>query len=464
MRARLELIIPLVLPLLLLALGLHLIGLADFLFWWDERFHALVAKNLLADPSITRLYPKDLEAILGPDKDWYKDPIWLHKPPLFSYLQALSMQLFGSSIIAMRFPSVMALLAIYFSLWQILKLKDWPTIEASLLAFGVVINPFLLKLMMGWQGMDHNDLAFIAFISLSLWALIRYQHKPSTIGLLLISLFVAMAVLSKWLPGLLAFLFWGLVLSFQKEIKLKPIITAALLSLLLIIPWYIYTYQLYPDRWLEAMLFNSRHFTEVIENHSGPWYFHVEQWFRHFFLLIAFSIGLWLLGLKKSNGPKPHARAAWLSLAFVLLFYSIAATKLPAFSFIGLGLLVIAISPYRPQGKIARWLSSLFVLLAVAQMAWIPFVNFDERYPVNIHRAQFYRELDEQLDGRAIILGALNMSHVEAQFYCRHLILEEAIDAETRRKLETLPYPVYELEYDSSGLELGLKPIRLDRQ
>ena len=70
---------------------------------WDEQFHALVAKNLMADPLTPTLYRRP--AIDYDFADWTKNHIWLHKPPLALWAMAASMRAFGVDAVAMRLPS-----------------------------------------------------------------------------------------------------------------------------------------------------------------------------------------------------------------------------------------------------------------------------------------------------------------------------------------------------------------------
>jgi len=58
-----------------------------FLHVWDERYHALVAKNLTKHPFFPTLYDKP---ILPFDyKSWVGNHIWLHKQPLPLWLKTL---------------------------------------------------------------------------------------------------------------------------------------------------------------------------------------------------------------------------------------------------------------------------------------------------------------------------------------------------------------------------------------
>ena len=55
--------------------------LDPFLNLWDERFHALVAKNLMNHPLMPTLYD-DPVVSMAYDR-WDRATIWLHKQPLF---------------------------------------------------------------------------------------------------------------------------------------------------------------------------------------------------------------------------------------------------------------------------------------------------------------------------------------------------------------------------------------------
>jgi 4-amino-4-deoxy-L-arabinose transferase len=62
-------------------LGLRLYASGDdYLHAWDERFHALVAKNLMAHPLRPTLY--DTPLLPYDYRDWQEAEVWLHKPTL----------------------------------------------------------------------------------------------------------------------------------------------------------------------------------------------------------------------------------------------------------------------------------------------------------------------------------------------------------------------------------------------
>src|ERR1700722_8541728 len=57
------------------ALGLYVCSLSRFLYFWDESFHALVAKNMLKNPLKPMLR---LDAVLPNNyKEWTNCTLWL---------------------------------------------------------------------------------------------------------------------------------------------------------------------------------------------------------------------------------------------------------------------------------------------------------------------------------------------------------------------------------------------------
>ena len=72
---------------------------------WDERYHALVAKNLLKHPLLPTLYDNP---ILPFDyKMWAGNNVWVHKQPVTLWGIALSMKVFGTNVLAVRLPSIL---------------------------------------------------------------------------------------------------------------------------------------------------------------------------------------------------------------------------------------------------------------------------------------------------------------------------------------------------------------------
>ena len=158
-----------------LILRIWIIGLDPFLWDWDERFHALVAKNLSQNPwqPVLIKYP-----LYGYDyTDWSANYIWLHKQPLFLYQMALSIKLIGTTEFAVRLPS-----AILGALQTLLIFQIGSYVKSSLAgyvaAFLWSLSYFSLQLTSGYYGMDHNDVSFTFYVTLSFYLFACYTIRP----------------------------------------------------------------------------------------------------------------------------------------------------------------------------------------------------------------------------------------------------------------------------------------------
>ena len=91
--------------LILLGFILRIYTSTDFyLHDWDERYHALVAKNLINHPFTPTLY--DTPVLPYNFQDWSSSHIWLHKQPVPLWSISISLYLFGINEFAVRFPSI----------------------------------------------------------------------------------------------------------------------------------------------------------------------------------------------------------------------------------------------------------------------------------------------------------------------------------------------------------------------
>ena len=146
----------------------------SFLHIWDERFHALVARNLIDNPLKPTLYQNPLLPY-NPDI-WITNHIWLHKPPLFLWQIALSIKLFGINEFAIRFPSALMSILMLFFLWQIGKIALNKHIAFYALLL-YIPSSYFLELTTGFFPTDHNDIAFIFYVTASIWGWVRYNQN-----------------------------------------------------------------------------------------------------------------------------------------------------------------------------------------------------------------------------------------------------------------------------------------------
>lgn len=188
--------------------------LDPFLNNWDEMFHALVAKNLLSHPFVPTLF--DNVIIPYDYTNWAANHVWLHKQPLFLWQIAISLKLFGMNEFAVRVPSVLMMSILPLLIYRIGKLS----LNERIGYYGALFfstSFFVHELLTGFPPSDHNDIAFLFYVTASIWAWVEYENSQKKYWLILIGLFSGCAILIKWLTGLLVFSGWGLSIIFDKK-------------------------------------------------------------------------------------------------------------------------------------------------------------------------------------------------------------------------------------------------------
>ena len=222
-------------------------GLLDpFLNIWDERFHALVAKNLMNHMFKPTLY--DDPVVNMAYNYWDKYHIWLHKQPLFLWQIALSFKLFGISEFTLRVPDIILGSILVLITYRSCKLlvNERVGYFAGILTLTSIYN---IELISGRQSLEHNDFTFLVYISLSIWSLIEYHFSKNKKWIYLIGIFSGMAILCKWLVGLLVYFGWFIIKILNNKFKIshfKDILTSIIITFLVAAPWQIYTFIMFP--------------------------------------------------------------------------------------------------------------------------------------------------------------------------------------------------------------------------
>ncbi len=308
--------------------------LDPFLNLWDERFHALVAKNLLHHPLQPTLYDDPVLSIAYDRWDRYH--IWLHKQPLFLWQIALSFKLFGVSEFTLRLPNIVLGTVLVLVSYRSGKLL-FSNRVGYIAAVMMVSSFYLLELIGGRQELDHNDVSFLAYVSLSIWSFIEYYYSKKKFWICLIGIFSGMAILCKWLVGLLVFLGWIALKIQEKKLtfsKNKDLLVALFVTILVALPWQVLTFIWYPKEAIAAQKYNSLHFTEPLDGHGGDFWYHFEKFGELFGALSPFFILLSFFIAYKSFRHKKMFFSLIVMLSGTYLFYSLAATKMPSFTII----------------------------------------------------------------------------------------------------------------------------------
>ncbi len=322
--------------------------LDPFLNSWDEQFHALVAKNILLHPLMPTLIEKPI--VPYDFVNWTCNHVWLHKQPLFLWQIALSLKLFGINEFAVRIPSIIMMSIVPLFIYRIGKLS----LNARAGFYGAVLfcsNYFMHEFVSGFPASDHNDLAFVFYITASLWAWIEYESSGNRYWLLLIAFFSGCAVLVKWLVGLLVYLGWGLSILFDKEkrtsfVFYKNIILCFIFCLLIFVPWQLYILSHFPNESHYEYALNTKHFFNVVELHGGDaWYY-----FKNLETLygagdfVPYLVIIALLVLFRKLNNHAFKIGIFANIIFVYLFFTLAATKMVGFCYIVSPLIFLALA------------------------------------------------------------------------------------------------------------------------
>ncbi len=128
-----------------------------FLHAWDERYHALVAKNLIQHPLLPTLY--DNPDLPHNYREWSASHVWLHKQPLPLWAMAWSMFLFGVNEMALRLTSVL-LTTIGIGLTYQIGYLLFSRKIGFIAAFLYTIHGLILEATGGRVATDHIDVFF----------------------------------------------------------------------------------------------------------------------------------------------------------------------------------------------------------------------------------------------------------------------------------------------------------------
>lgn len=427
-----------------------------FLYDWDEQYHALVARNLTEHPGTPMLYKNPLLPV--DIKDWADNHIWLHKPPLFLWLIACSVKIFGATPFAVKLPSVLLSTLMIPAVYDVAR-RMFNERTGWIAAVLMASHSYFIQLVSGFRNTDHNDLIFAAFVLFSFWAWIRYTDTQRKRDAILTGVLVGCAILVKWLPGMLVYLSWGLwILSRQNRTEKKRWLhfgLAFVATVLLVVPWYIHTFSYFPAEAAYEMNYNMLHFSIAIEGHEGPWYYHL------FALADIMARGgaaiiipaLVFLALKKRSDIRGAVIVA--AAVFFFLFYTLAATKMPLFMLpivpvfiIGIAVMIAAVLEKLPA---KRWIQIAVTCLACIYFLRVPGIITDHS---DLAQHAWYRAELEEDRVRALRLVNLSGGHDYAVFNYPRNYRAAHMFYTGQTAYDTLP-PVEQLrQFNETGLKI----------
>jgi len=421
-----------------------------FLHLWDERYHALVAKNLIEHPLSPALYDN---TILPYDyKYWAGNHIWLHKQPIPLWTMALSMSVFGINEIALRLPSI---LLTTLGIWITFFIASYMFNKRTgiIAAFLYSIHGLIVEVTAGRVATDHIDVFFLFFIQLSVLFAIKFLQSKKLLYNILCGTSIGLAILSKWMPALIVIPIWILLVYDSKKFSSKEIFInlfiLCLVTLIISLPWQLYIFNTFPAEAQWESSYNFKHITEVLEQRTGPFYYHFDKLRMLYGELIYLPV-IWFLWktAKKIRNKRRMIISIWFIVPYI--FFSFAKTKMQAYTlftapsiFIITGLFWHYLYQYRNRFR-ARWIIVTVLILLLA----LPVRYSIERTKLLINRernpqwAKELRTLNTALDSKQQIVIFNAELPIETMFYVDCTAYSNIPDSLTLKSIESQGYTI----------------------
>jgi len=425
---------------------------------WDERYHALVAKNMIHHPLKPTLY--DNPVLPYDYRNWSENHIWLHKQPLPLWFMAASMFLFGVNEIALRLPSILlSTLAIW--LTYLIGRRLFSKKIALLAAFLHSTGGMIIELTSGRIATDHIDVFFLFFVELAVYFAVLSIEQKGWLLDILTGVAMGLAILCKWLPALIVVALW--MIMHVKPLHaslLARLMTVLFATALIVLPWQVYIHARYPAEAVWESLFNYRHITETLEGHAGPFYYHFNI-LRLVYGEIIYIPLLWLLVklAKKIRSRKRLFLATWIAVP--LIFFSFVKTKMQAYTVFAAPALFLLIAYFFYYVKRTakkwrpKWLPAVCLFLLVAQPLRYSAdrLRFFRAYERKPEWATAIKQLKNKLPANSVIFN--HPRPIEVMFYTNSIAYRRL---PSREELDLVKQKGYTVAIvDLNGLPPSLK-------
>jgi 4-amino-4-deoxy-L-arabinose transferase-like glycosyltransferase len=257
--------------------------------------------------------------------------VYLEKPPLFYWAQALFIKFLGPTVLAARLPSALAVAATALILWFWMGRRVSP-----LAAWLAAIFHAMCPLTIGMARVGMTDALLTLWLTIAIIGAIEGTSGKRT-GYLLMALGVGLATLTKGpigflLPGATLFL-WLIWKRDLKELPKPVCLFAALLFATIVLPWHLAAWRVNGDYFLRQYFWQNQvqRALGLFAGHERPFWFYVPVLICAGFPFIAFVPRAWGKEITKAWDRSDDARytAMWaLWAALLLLFFSLSASKL----------------------------------------------------------------------------------------------------------------------------------------
>ena len=342
------------------------------LFDWDEINFAEAAREMIVTKNYLTVQINYL-------------PFW-EKPPLFIWMQVLSMKMFGVNAFAARFPNAICGIVALLVLFNIgRKVHDNLFGVLWVLAYAGSVLPFF------YFKSGIIDPWFNLFIFLGVYYLILYaspEHEKNKRNIILAATFAGLAILTKGPVGfLLVALTGGIYLIFIR-FKLKVKVTDVLLYFLVLAlvggSWFlVQILSGHYDTVVEFIVYQIRLFQTQDAGHGGFFGYHFVVLF---FTVFPTSI-LALKSFRRENILNGFHRLMklWMIILFwvVLILFSIVKTKIVHYSSLAYYPLTFMAANFvyrawKNKQTWSKWISGLLIFVSVLfaiPVIILPFVD-----------------------------------------------------------------------------------------
>jgi 4-amino-4-deoxy-L-arabinose transferase-like glycosyltransferase len=366
---------------------------------WLVFFHRLGATGLLDETEPLFAEAARQMTVTG---DWitpyFNGVTRFDKPPLIYWLMAIAYQVFGTTAWSARLPSAISatlLIGICFYVLHVIVNKHSKAVPHLLPYLGSAILALNLE-MLFFGRLGYSDMLLNLCFSGSLLSFFmgyvspKAEPSPKTRWYFGFYSLMGLAVLTKGpvgivLPSAIVLIFLMCVRKLRDVLPEMKVLPGAILFAFITLPWYVLVYLNNGSAFINSFfgLHNVQRFTHVVNQHSGPWYFHI--------LIVLAGFAPWSFTLpaaiasifqqrswRDDDRTKHLGLFAFIWFATVLIFFTIAVTKYITYSLPSIPAAAILIALWwqhqMPQPKQSRWLqfsvySSLAVSVAVAVCA-----------------------------------------------------------------------------------------------
>jgi len=301
---------------------------------WDEAYHALVAKNLVAHPLTPTLY--DEKVIPSDDLEWTKAGIWLHKPPLPLWFMSAGIAAFGDGELSFRLPSVIldtgAVLLIFLLSFELFGRRS--SLPGLIAAFLYSINPLMIRLVSGRIPDDSPHVINAFFITLTVLLFAVATRRVSRAWAAAAGFSLGLATMCMSAVGLLGL---AAALPFMRRVAVKLLPSSLAAFLLAALPWPLYCLSRWPLPYRYESALHINHLLHALDGHAHAWWWYVKilpvQYGGLAVLAGASAAFVLIFSLHHAWHRKDAgliSALAWLLIPYA--FFSVIATKLYSYT------------------------------------------------------------------------------------------------------------------------------------